>query len=87
MESQYWLGYMHERGRGVKANLVEAHRWYHIATETGDRPAELDHSANEKKLTVDQMEEAHDRAAKWWVTYMTVSEDGPLRPGKNAFGP
>jgi hypothetical protein len=58
---------MYENGRGVARDYVQAHVWYSIANNItgGTRFTERALDSLEKKMTPEQITEAHARYLEW----------------------
>ena len=65
-EAQYVLGGMYERGQGaIKADLVQAHKWFTIAVAAGFDIAQDNLQELEAKMTREQIEKAQAMAKEW----------------------
>lgn len=65
-EAQYILGGMYERGQGaIKADLVQAHKWFTIAVATGFDIAQDNLQELEAKMSRKQIEKAQAMAKEW----------------------
>ena len=63
--AQFNLGVMHHRGTGVSKNDELAYFWWLLSSESGDQDSINSLSYLEKKLTLEQRENAIAAAAKW----------------------
>lgn len=65
-EAQYVLGGMYERGQGaIKADLVQAHKWFNIAVAGGFDIAQDNLDEIEAKMSREQIRKAQSMAKKW----------------------
>ncbi|MDO8812063.1 MAG: tetratricopeptide repeat protein [Gallionella sp.] len=65
-EAQYILGGMYERGQGaIKADLVQAHKWFNIAVAGGFDIAQDNLDEIEAKMSREQVEKARSMAKEW----------------------
>ena len=65
-EAQYVLGGMYERGQGaIKADLVQAHKWFAIAVAAGFDIAQDNLQELEAKMSREQIEKAQSMAKEW----------------------
>ena len=75
-EAQYRLGYMYNRGWGIRSNGVEALRWWHLAAEQGHLPAQYkigDVYENSMNDAFWGIEQSWNEAKKW---YRMAAEQG-----------
>lgn len=63
-QAMYRLGQLHEGGKGVPRNFVEAYRWYNLAAAQGIRPAGPARDRLERQMTVAQVAEAQARSTE-----------------------
>jgi TPR repeat protein len=64
-EAQFKLGMMYENGLGVTKDYAEAYFWYWLSAT---KPAMAKVHPLGKRLTEDQIREAHRRAKEWVPT-------------------
>ncbi|PCF94626.1 tetratricopeptide repeat protein [Vreelandella nigrificans] len=75
-EAQYRLGYMYNRGWGIRSNGVEALKWWHLAAEQGHLPAQYkigDVYENSMNDSFWGIERSREEARKW---YLMAAEQG-----------
>jgi hypothetical protein len=63
--AQNRLGVIHAEGTATKKNLIEAYKWFLIATSNGYEPAKDNRSRAESKLTKAEMRSGELEAKKW----------------------
>ncbi len=77
-ESQYWIGYIYQEGKGVPQDYVEAVRWYRKAAKQGNAIAQLNlGSMYDKGQGVPQ---DYTEAVKW---YRRAAEQGNSKAQSN----
>jgi TPR repeat protein len=65
-EAQYILGGMYKRGQGtIKADLVQAHKWFNLAVASGFDIAQDDMEEIEAKMSRKQIKKARLMAKEW----------------------
>ena len=80
-EAQYNLGGIYERGLGivVQADLVQAHKWFNLATTAGFEAARDNMEEIETKMSNEQIEAARSMAKEWLATHKLPAHSGPLK--------
>jgi TPR repeat protein len=64
-EALYDLGLKFSAGKGVDANLVEAHKWFNIASMRGNAQAREYRMELAEEMTTEEIAEAQRQARDW----------------------
>ena len=46
------LGFLYERGLGVRLDYVEAFKWLSLAAESGDLPSRAEHAIQQRRVRI-----------------------------------
>ncbi len=65
----YELGLTYATGHGVEPSLVEAHKWFNLATIHGNHAAEVDREEVARELSAREIREALKLAREWNATH------------------
>ncbi|HET6934208.1 MAG TPA: tetratricopeptide repeat protein [Candidatus Angelobacter sp.] len=65
VEVRYRLGLMYERGVGCVADPVTADEWFLLGEEVGDSRSRTESADLERRMSKEQIRQAHVRAADW----------------------
>ena len=64
--AQFSLGGLYAQGAlGVSKDIVEAHKWWNLATAQGHEKAREERDKLAQDMTADQIAEAEQRAREW----------------------
>lgn len=61
----YDLGLLYSTGQGVGRNIVEAHKWFNLAAQSGVRRAKVDCSELAQEMKRKDVAEANRQARLW----------------------
>lgn len=76
-EAQYILGGIYERGQGaIRADLVQAHKWFNIAVASGFDIAQDNLEEIEAKMSREQIETARSMAKEWLAKHKLPANSG-----------
>jgi len=82
--SQYMLGELYAEGRGVRQDIVEAHKWYSLAAGWGHDRADAARRSLERFMSQGQIAEARERAAQWQAPATAAADTGLSFSVRNA---
>lgn len=77
-DSQYMLGELYAKGRGVNQDFVAAHKWYNLAAARGRGGAAEARDALANQMTGDQVARAQQEASRFRAAGATSSETSGL---------
>lgn len=77
-DSQYMLGELYSKGRGVNQDFVAAHKWYNLAAARGREGAAEARDALAGQMTGDQVARAQQEASRFHATGTASSETSGL---------
>jgi TPR repeat protein len=69
VEALYNLGLLYSTGQGVKADLVEAHKWFNLAAMRGNEDARACRASLAQEMRPEEIAEAQRQARQWLQTH------------------
>ncbi len=67
-EALYTLGLLYSTGQGVALDLVEAHKWFNLATMKGSQEARICRAQLAQDMSAAEIAEAQRQAREWLLT-------------------